>query len=241
MQKYFLFLLVIFDSCQSMQNKPQTALPPAGSKGMITQRIAAAQLKPTLEDFFADSSNIGRKSHNKIEIAWYSFPDSEYVVTRFYVKQPKGWSLKNEFKLRKDQYLDPNPDVSDLNGDGFNDVTFASLRAARGANDVRTLFVYDPKNDGLIYVKNSEDYPNMQYNKELHCIDAFLVSGCCTTVFLRLEKDSLREFADVDRCDSLIVTTYDRKGKEKVILAKKADRTDFTRYENYMPLKAYGE
>ncbi len=195
------------------------------------------QAKPKLNDFFADSSNVGRKLHNKIEIYWYSLPGSDYVVTRFYTKQQKGWRLRNEFKRNTAQYLDPYPEVSDLNGDGFNDVTYASLRAARGANDVRTLFVYDPQNDCLIYVRNSEAYPNMRYNKELHCIDALLVSGCWSTVFLKLEKDTLREFASVDRCDSLIVSTYNRKGTAKVILARKADRDEFVRYKNYRPLE----
>lgn len=193
--------------------------------------------KATLDEFFADSCNIGRKALDKIEIARYSTPDSAYVVTRFYAKQQNGWRLRNEYKLQQDESLSVDPQLSDFNRDGFNDVTYESVRAARGANEVRKLFIYDQTNDRLIYIKNSEDYPNMRYNKELNCIDAFLVSGCNVTVFLKIEKDSLRELADVDQCDVLTVTTYDRKGKGKVILRKKTNRFDMTRFKNYRPLE----
>jgi hypothetical protein len=235
MQKYFLpILIALIFSCQN--GHKQTA---EIRNGKITSAQKAAQ--PTLNDSFADSIEVGRKGFDKVEIAWYSTAAGDYAITRFYAKRQNSWILRNEFKLHEDQYLNPLPEVSDLNGDGFNDVTYDSFRAANGANEVRTLFIYDSKNDSLVYIKNSENYPNMQYNKELHCIDAFLVSGCAATVFLKLEKDSLREFASVERCDSLIVSTCDRKGREKVILAKKADRDDFTRYKNYRPLRAYDE
>ena len=66
------------------------------------------------------------------------------------------------------------PNISDFNNDNFKDITFISGSAARGANEVRRLFIYDNQNRELISIVNSQNYPNMQYNKELNCIDAFI-------------------------------------------------------------------
>jgi len=35
---------------------------------------------------------------------------------------------------------------------------------------------------------NAEEYPNMLYNKELDCIDAFLIHGGTSTVFFKNER-----------------------------------------------------
>ncbi len=50
--------------------------------------------------------------------------------------------------------------LEDFNNDGIKDMTYVSAVAARGANEVRRLFIYDKKRDELVYIKNSEDYPN---------------------------------------------------------------------------------
>ena len=78
-------------------------------------------------------------------------------------------------------------------------------------------------------------------DKQPNCIDAFLVSGCNTTAFLKIDTDSLKEFATLDQCDILTVTTYDKKGKERIILKKKTNKYAFTRFKNYRPLKEFDE
>ena len=131
------------------------------------------------------------------------------------------------------------PNISDFTNDGFNDITFISGTAARGANEIRRLFVYDGQKKELIPIINSEDYPNMLYNKELDCIDAFLVYGGCSTVFLNISGDRLKEFARVDLSDGLTVTVIDKKGKEKIILKDKTNEAGYIRYKRFKPLKAY--
>ena len=118
-----------------------------------------------------------------------------------------------------------------------HDITFISGTAARGANEVRRLFIYDDQNKELISIVNSEDYPNMLYNKELDCIDAFLVYGGCSTVFLNIEGDSLKQFASVELNDGLTVSTYDQNGKQKIIKRDKTNKAGFVRYKNFRPLK----
>jgi len=87
-------------------------------------------------------------------------------------------------------------------------------------------------------MKNSEDYPNMLYNKKLDCIDAFLVHGGSTTVFLKIEKDSLREFASINLDDKINIQLVDRNGKRKYLVKDKKSTYDpHTRFTNFSPLE----
>ncbi len=232
-----LLLLLLILSCK---NKPAHIVlaSPVGKTSHAPADSFVLKNKHKLVEYFADSTDVGRKSHNKFELSEYALPDtSYYVLIKFYSKQSNKWQKRNEYHFPKDGFSECDPKISDFNSDRLNDITYISGIAARGANEIRTLFIYDEKNDSLIFIKNSADYPNLLYNKQLNCLDAFLVSGCATTVFLKIEKDTLREFASVDQCDSLVVSTYDKKGKEKIILRKKGGRGDFTRYKNYRPLQ----
>lgn len=236
MRRYCILIVLV---CLSCENQNKTDLVSSLEKVNIRNQKEFHRTQPKLEELFVDSTEIGKKSYNKIEVAKYTVADSCYAVIKFYTKQNKKWDIKNEFHFKADSLLACDPQVSDFNNDGFNDITYVSLRAARSANEVRNLFIYDKENDKLIYIKNSEDYPNMLYNNDLNCIDAFLISGCNVTAFLKIEKDSLRQFASVDQCDILTVTTYDQKGREKVILTKKTNKYNYTRFKNYSPLKEY--
>jgi len=193
-----------------------------------------------LEEHFVDSLHIGRKHHNKVEISQFSKSDSIYVIIRFYARAGARWSLKQEIRFRKAGDIDCDPKISDFNHDGYNDLTCVSLQAARGANEVRRLYIYNKEEDRLVYMRNSEHYPNMQYNPYLNCIDAWLVYGGCSTVFLRVRGDRLQEFASVEIYDGLLtVSDNDRYGKEKVIRRMKIEKGDMTRFRSYKPLIPY--
>jgi len=171
-----------------------------------------------LEEFYVDSVNIGRKKFNKIELSKYRTADSCWVSIKFYSSSTgKSWTLKQTFGFEKDDIRDCDMKLSDFNNDGFKDMTYISAVAARGANQVRRLFIYDKIKDRLVYIINSEDYPNMLYNKTLNCIDAFLVYGGSSTVFLRIKGDSLVEFASVQLDNDLRVYETDNKGVRKLI------------------------
>ncbi|OOQ57962.1 XAC2610-related protein [Mucilaginibacter pedocola] len=240
MYKYlFLFTLFII-SCKgehrpvaisSAKRTIETALP--------TQLATKIAIRDSLIESFTDSTHIGRKKHNKFELKRYALGDSIYVVIRFWCKQNNKWSARNEFRFPKNMGGGCNPQISDFNNDGLKDVTYISNEAARGANEVRTLFIYDNKNDRLIHIKNSERFPNMEYNSTLNCIDALLFSGCTATVFAKLEADSLRTFASVEQCDSIRVCTYNKNGIEKRILTKPAEPDVISRFRNYKPLEEY--
>ena len=126
--------------------------------------------------------------------------------------------------------------MKDFNNDGFYDLTYRSVEAAQGANDVRKLFIYDRKRDQLVYITNSEQYPNLSYNKKLDCLDAWSVYGATTTHFLRLDYDMLKPFATVSTGLERVVTTIDKNGTERVLSRKKMrDEDIYTRYSTFDP------
>ena len=190
-----------------------------------------------LIEFFVDSLGIGIKKHNKIELAWYSTPDTGYINIKFYSRTSnKKWILKQTFEFSKEDIRGCNTKLSDFNNDGFKDLTYISATAARGANEVRRLFIYDKTKDQLLYIKNSEEYPNMLYNKTLDCIDAFLVYGGSSTVFLRIKGDSLVEFASLELDNDLRVYEIDKSGRRKMIREQKNTAMYYVRFSNYKPL-----
>jgi hypothetical protein len=207
--------------------------------GVIINVNACSLIKDTvqLEEFFADSLNIGRKKYNKIELSRYQTSDSGWITIRFYSKSnEKKWILKQTFGFEKEDIRGCDMEILDFNNDGLKDMTYISNTAARGANEVRRLFIYDKSRDKLVYMKNSEEYPNMLYNKKLNCIDAFLVYGGCSTVFLRIKGDSLVEFAAVEADNDLRVYETDNKGNRKLLSEKKDTKLHYIRFTNYKPL-----
>ncbi|MCP1298666.1 hypothetical protein NK356_05775 [Chryseobacterium sp. S0630] len=204
------------------------------------------------EEKFVDSVNVGRKGKAKVEFEKFRHVKNGdvFVTLNFYdLKEvwveSKGskfhtWELKNSFKFDKDGISDMDVQIGDFNNDGFNDITYQSAIAGRGGNVVMTLFVYDPGNKDFIHIKNSESYPNLTYNAKLDCINSLILTGSTTTVFLKIKKDSLHEFARVDVSDKIIVEEKDSTGKFKIIEEKpfKGNDEDFYKiFKNYKPLE----
>jgi len=194
-----------------------------------------------LVEFFIDDSHIGQPRKNRLEISNYKQANGNLAVINFYSRSPtKQWKLKQTFKFEKDGLTDCDPRIEDFNNDGIKDFTYVSNVAARGANEVRKPFIYDRQHDQLVYIKNSENYPNMVYNRSLNCIDAWLFHGATTTVFLRIEGDVLREFASVETGLERVVTVTDREGKETVLRREKMTEEDiYTRYIRFNPPQPY--
>lgn len=188
-------------------------------------------------DFFLDSTHIGQQERDRIEMVQYRSPDSVQVLLKFFNRRAGNFVIRQNLIFKKDGISGLQAKLADFNGDGFQDLTCVSATAARGANEVRRLWIYDPDGDSLRYIQNSMDYPNLLFNERLHCIDAFLVYGGCSTVFLKLNGDSLREFAKVELFDGLTVTTVDRYGKSHLIKRDTAIHAENIRYQNYDPLE----
>ncbi|WP_336516570.1 hypothetical protein [Pollutibacter soli] len=186
-----------------------------------------------LQEYFSDSSRIGKKKQNKIEISIYGNEDSSFSIIKFYSLTNRKWKLRNTYRYEHYSLMDLNADLSDFNNDGLNDPTYISNTAARGANEIRRLFIYDKNADSLISIINSEDYPNLQYNEELKCIDAFMVYGGSSTVFLRLKKNQLKKFAVVSLDDGLSIRKIDMNGNEKTIYSDSTKGSGYIRFSTY--------
>jgi hypothetical protein len=238
------FLLAVV-SCQNHQYESPNKIAETGVNSLIavktTENSGAPSTRKLLE-FFSDDSNIGTFRKNKIEISHFKILDGDMVEIKFYSRaENKDWHFKQTFEYEKFGSLPIEPNLEDFDNDGFKDMTFVSGIAARGANDIRKLFIYDEKKDELIYIKNSEEYPNIKYNRKLNCIDAMLFYGGTSTVFLKIDVDSLKEFASVESFGSKrTVSVIDRNGRKKVLRTDKIEEDEvYERYENFNPPEPY--
>jgi hypothetical protein len=236
----FLFLLFSIVSC-SQKSKEQTGYFPekaSTKKEIIRPKATTDTTKTVLEETFTDSTQIGTKGKFKLTVSQFRTDDSTYVEIHLFEKQDSKWLIIQKLEYLKDGVTNCEPELKDFNNDGFNDLTFKSSVAARGANEIRKLLIFDPSKKEFILMKNSDHYPNLQYNKLLNCVDAWLVYGGSSTVFLKIEKDSLREFAGVSLDNNeREIYTIDKKGKRKTVKKEFVkDLEVYTRYLNYNPL-----
>ncbi|MCO4292631.1 hypothetical protein NF867_07145 [Solitalea sp. MAHUQ-68] len=245
MKLNFLFILLILLYCTKKQtedkNKPITI-----TKTSTTKKNGSIDtLNPNTEilETFTDSSKIGDKGKCKIELIKHRVFDNTYVIVKFYTKGPKYWYIQNTYLYECDALMGLAPNISDFNNDKLNDITFISATAARGSNEVRRLFIYDDYEKKLISIVNSQDYPNMLYNKELDCLDAFMIHGGSSTVFARIKGDSLKEFASVHNDNYRTVHEIDKFGIERLLRKDTIINPEniYIRYINYKPLKEYKE
>ncbi|HMJ08001.1 MAG TPA: hypothetical protein VK468_03290 [Pyrinomonadaceae bacterium] len=188
-------------------------------------------------EVFINGSRIGRARANKVEVRCVSSEEGTHTEINFFSRnEGRKWVKKQSFEFDKRDRLPCDPAVKDFNNDGYKDLTYQSGEAARGANDVRKLFIYDRKKDSLVYITNSDRYPNLAYNKTLHCLDAWMFHATTTTVFLKLEGDALKEFASVDTGLERVACVIDSDGTRRVISRKKMKLDDiYTRYSTFDP------
>ena len=201
--------------------------------------------KTEIIEIFIDSLNIGEKGKCKMELIKHRVYDDNYVIIKFYIKgrntikDSETWMIQNNYSYETNAIMGLDPNISDFNNDNFNDITFISGTAARGANEVRRLFIYDDQKRELISIVNSQDYPNMLYNKELDCIDAFMVHGSSTTVFAKLSDDSLKTFATVQNSEDFhTINLIDQNGNERELYKVKSKGV-YIRHKNFKPLIEY--
>lgn len=193
----------------------------------------------TLE-VFIDSTDFGLKGKTKIELRRIGTEDDVTVHVRMFSLKNGLWDLSDQLVTHGTPITSVRPIFYDYNKDGFNDILFFSSEGGRGANEVKTLVLFDPKRNKMIWVKNSESYPNIRYNTKLGCLDAGAVYGGEMSYFLRIKGDSLVEFASVEHFDKrIIVELTDSKGNSRVIKNIPDERVgcDFCRFSNYDPME----
>jgi hypothetical protein len=191
----------------------------------------------TLE-FFADSISFGQRENNKIEVYKIGTQENTIAKVCLYEKVKSLWELKDSLTLEATRIENLKTKIIDFNNDSFKDIIFTTGMAARGGNNVQTLILYSAKNKSLNWIKNSESFPNLMYNERLNCIDACILTGGQTTYFLKIENDSLKEFASVDqRGGRIIAEILDVNGRWKEIENIKDEPEGFDRFINFNPIE----
>lgn len=227
---YLILLVFIFIGCKN-ENRLDNQKP-----FTKTNKIEKGH-KTELEEHFIDSTKIGISGKYKIDLKKIRCKDSVYVEIKMFRKQNSKWNFIQSLEFLKDGVLSCDPEITDFNNDGLNDLTFQSSIAGRGANTIRKLLIFEKESGKLKFIKNSENFPNIRYNKELNCIDAFRVYFGSQTAFAKIENDTLREFANVEIYeDTIKVRIIDKRGKEKLLKIKKYEKGYFHRFKNYKPL-----
>lgn len=189
-------------------------------------------------EYIIDSTHLGFTNKTKIEFIRVNFPDSSKVYLKLFRKENRKWIQTQILSIETSALQELVPTFKDFNNDGFNDVLIPTGTAARGANEIQTLLIFQPKRNELLWIRNSEQYPNLDYNSKLHCLDALIFTGGLTTLFLKIEKDTLIEFAEVDQRDErIVVTITDTKGNKKEIKnIPNKGFSDMARFRSYDPL-----
>ncbi len=254
MRRFFLlvFILSASLSCNVQRVNPIATSQniPEPSSNMVNESLPEQSPSREVLEKYSNETRVGRRHQNKVEIdivnngEWRGYHPTNLAIIRFYSRTPaRKWKLTQTLQIEDDAVAEAYPKFKDFNNDGLNDITFISGSPARGANEVRTLLIYDKSADRLVHIRNSAQYPNIRFNRTLNCIDAFLVYGGTQTVFLKLHGDMLKKFASVENFDDRrTVTVIDGNGKEKIIKEQAivGDQL-YDRFENFSPLILFRE
>lgn len=228
MKKAILFISILYVSSCSKKTDFKPSFEKKFEKRAVTDTL----------EHFADSINFGVKQKNKIEIYKISKEENTIAKIYFYEKNKSKWSLKDSLTLDAERINNLNPQIIDFNNDNFKDIIFTTGMAARGGNVIQTLILYSTEKESLLWIKNSENFPNLMYNEKLDCIDALILTGGQKTSFLKIKNDSLKEFAYVDQSDGRILSKIlNANGKWKEIENIKDDPKNFDRFINFNPIE----
>lgn len=170
------------------------------------------------KEYFSDSKNVIKANQYKINITQNNKYKQPVVNFTLYKKSTNEWIhiQSGNFKKEDSNSLYVTTD-EDLNNDGYNDIKISFAKAARGANEIEKLFIFNPKQQKLIDIVNSQEYPNLHYNASRHCINSYMFSGSNTTLFFRLRNNKLEKFAKVEFYSDSVYSYKIRKSKEILI------------------------
>lgn len=234
---FMISCLVVATACNTQPSKQKGSGSDSSATADLVPGSTSVSIDHYLSEEFVDSLKIGRSGLNSVLLQQVRTTDSVYVRLVFRSKEKGAWVDRNNSTWLKDGLSGLQAELADFNNDGYKDVTFVSATAARGANEVRRLFTYDPLSDQLRFITNSMNYPNLRYNPQLRCIDGFRVYGGSSTDFLRLQGDSLFMFATVDLDEGVEVTTFDNDPAGRVIHRDTTYEGGYIRFGNYSPLE----
>lgn len=187
---------------------------------------------------FSDSKNVIKNNQYKLNVVQKSQNDDALVNFTLFKKANKKWIKLQNYRFKKQNFFLSVDTSEDLNNDGYKDVKISFAQAARGANEVNRLFVFDPKTQKLIDMENSADYPNLHYNEKRDCVTSDMFYGGSATYFLKIRKNKLEPFGKVEFYNDSISSYKIVKCKE-ILLKKQAYDSDngATFFSNFDPVE----
>lgn len=225
-----IFLFWIY-SCQSHKSEGK-------NKSTVKAEFQAIQVDTIAT--LIDSVNVGNKRKNKVCALLLQAKDSvPQIQLLFYAKDKQGWKLSFSFK---EDYWHPSQlfklQFFDFNSDGYKDILYSKGTGVRGGNSIRSMFIYDNKGDSLVYIINSDDYPNLHYNKKTNSINSIILTGSTETFFMRLCENELKPFAKIlQEGQKIVVYELGKTGKDSIILVDSTTKYgEIELFNNYKPL-----
>lgn len=177
-------------------------------------------------EFFSDSKTLIKPGKYKINITQKNNKTESVISFNLLRKSGNNWSKiqSGSFKKQTDFPLLVTTD-EDLNNDGYNDLKISYAQAARGANEIEKLFVFNQKKQKLTEIINSQEYPNLHYNARRNCITSYMFYGGNATYFLNIKQNKLEGFGKVEFSNDSIYC-YKIKNKKEILLKKVAYKSN---------------
>lgn len=123
---------------------------------------------------FADAKTVIQNGKYKLAATQTNHGNDASVVFLLSEKVGKNWILRQKEHFTKQNFSLEVTTEEDLNNDGYNDVKFSYAQAARGANEITLLYIFNPKTKKLEKISNSPDYPNLHYNPRRKCVMSYM-------------------------------------------------------------------
>ena len=171
-------------------------------------------------EYFSDSKTAIKANQYKIEITQNNNSKKPVVYFNLYRKSSKKWLKIQSGNFTKESTSLYVTTDEDLNNDGYNDLKISFAQAARGANEIEKLLIFNPKLQKLIEIVNSQEYPNLHYNSKRNCINSYMFSGSNTTLFFKLRNNKLENFAKVEFYNDSVYS-YKIKKNQEILLKKR--------------------
>lgn len=192
----------------------------------------------TIIEKHTDSINVGKRGHNKLQIQQIKTDSSTTVEFSLFSKVNNEWIITQTHSNQKDPISSLDIQFQDFNNDGLIDFTYRNGITARGSNELRQLFIFSDSTQKMIELKNSTKYPNIRYNSELDCLDSYYVYNGSTTVFLKIQSDSLKIMTGFSSYNGIrTFFIQDKNGKTVTVFKDSIPKEDeLIRYDNYVKI-----
>jgi len=176
------------------------------------------QYRPT-QYFFGE---LFQKGHHQAVLINENEKEMSFSL-QFFEWQGKEWKLKNTFTSLS-FYHAVEPEITDFNKDGKQDLLIFIGTGARGANMFHYLFLYDRKKSSLIEIEGFEDITTPEYDPKKKLIISTMLSGTVNYEYYKLKGSKVYLVggeSNEREDDGCIRTEYVIKNGKQVITSTK--------------------